>query len=573
MAETGQFDQKNLSYIGDSEYATDTQQAPTPLVNNETEIEWKPTGHEMLIIITLAIVSLLVALDASIIITALADIIEDLGADTTTGFWIGTSYLLVNAVTMPVIASISEIFGRPICLEFSLAMFSIGTVLCCTAQGVTVMLVGRCIQGVGGGGVHVLAGVIMTDLVPLRYRPKYWGIVLGAWALGTCVGPIIGGAITQHTTWRWIFYLMFPICAYGLIVVPILLTIRPRTESFQEKLLRVDWVGCVLFMGSATSFLVAICWGGTEKPWSSAATIVPLVVGSVGLVITLVWEVRFAKEPLLKRELFHDVSSVVAYICGAAQGFLMWGPFYYYPFYFMAVKGTTSLQAGVDLLPALLVFIPSSIISGRLITRFNNYRILLWIGWFASVVWGAVLVSWPYIHVTTAVWVITLMIFGLGQGIVLNAQQFATQAMCKAGDEGQAAAMYLFLRQFGAALSVGIAASVFQNVMGLKLRWEGLSTEIADQAEGFISVLNELPDDDEYKAKVIDAYIYGFGGVFALFMGVVGVAFTLSLLFVKHISLNKDLSSEHKLHGSRAARMIVSGTGSDTRVDTTTYEL
>lgn len=101
----------------------------------------------------------------------------DLNADTTEGFWIGTSYLLVNAVTMPVIASLSEIFGRPICLEFALVMFTIGTIFCCAAHDVSVMLVGRCIQGIGGGGVHVLSGVIMTDLVPLRYRPKWFGIV------------------------------------------------------------------------------------------------------------------------------------------------------------------------------------------------------------------------------------------------------------------------------------------------------------------------------------------------------------------------------------------------------------
>jgi MFS family permease len=103
--------------------------------------------------------------------------VVDLQADTTEGFWIGTSYLLVNAVTMPVIASLSEIFGRPICLEFALVMFTIGTIFCCAAHNVGIMLVGRCIQGIGGGGVHVLSGVIMTDLVPLRYRPKWFGIV------------------------------------------------------------------------------------------------------------------------------------------------------------------------------------------------------------------------------------------------------------------------------------------------------------------------------------------------------------------------------------------------------------
>lgn len=250
----------------------------------------------------------------------------DLKADTTAGFWIGTSYLLVNAVTMPIIASISEIFGRPICLEFALFSFTVGTIFCCTATSVPLMLVGRCIQGIGGGGVHVLSGVIMTDLVPLRFRPKWFGVVLGAWALGTCIGPLIGGAVVEHTTWRWVFYLMFPICAYGLVAVPLLLTLTPREESLGKKLLRVDYFGGFLFMASATSFLIAICWGGTEQPWDSAATIAPLVLGVVGLGATTVWEVKFAKEPIFKWEVFTGTSSTVTYICGAAQGFLVSQP-------------------------------------------------------------------------------------------------------------------------------------------------------------------------------------------------------------------------------------------------------
>lgn len=89
----------------------------------------------------------------------------------------GTSYLLVNAITMPIIASVSEIFGRPICLEFSLVMFTVGTIVCCASPSMAILLVGRCIQGVGGGGTHSLSAIILTDIVPLRYRPKWYGVV------------------------------------------------------------------------------------------------------------------------------------------------------------------------------------------------------------------------------------------------------------------------------------------------------------------------------------------------------------------------------------------------------------
>ncbi|KAK8045974.1 major facilitator superfamily transporter [Apiospora saccharicola] len=528
----------------------DTEAAYTTAEKVDRALDWKPNTQQLLIIITLAILSLLVALDASIIVTSLSDIVIDLKGDTTEGFWIGTSYLLVNAVTMPVIASFSEIFGRPLCLEFSLVMFTVGTALCSTATNIPVMLAGRSIQGVGGGGIHVLSGVILTDIVPLRHRPQWYGAVLAAWALGTCIGPIIGGGIAQNTTWRWVFYLMFPICAYGLVAVPLLLKLKPRTESLAKKLRRVDWVGTVLFMGSATSFLIAICWGGTQNPWDSAATIAPLVIGLIGLVVTMLWEIYFASEPILKPSLFHDASSTATYICGAAQGFLMWSGFYYFPFYFLSVKMTTPVMAGVNMLPAVLVLVPGSVITGRLVTRFDNYRIAIWFGWVFVVASSVVSAVWQFIDVSTAVWAVTFILMGLGHGAVLNAQNFATQAMCKEGDEGHAAAMYLFIRQIGAAIGVGVGGTTFQNVMLLKLEGEGLPTAIAHDAEAFLLKLAQLSPQDEFRRRVTDAYIFGFGGVFQVYLGVAAVSLIISLVFIKHVTLNKALVSEHVLEGS-----------------------
>ncbi|KAK8859924.1 major facilitator superfamily transporter [Apiospora arundinis] len=510
-------------------------------------LDWKPSTQQLLIIITLAVTCLLVALDASVIVTALSDIVVDLKGDTTQGFWVGTSYLLVNAVSMPILASFSDIFGRPLCLEFSLVMFTLGTALCCAAQGMGVLLVGRCIQGVGGGGIQVLSSVVLTDFVPLRHRPKWYGVVLAAWALGTCIGPIIGGAVAQNTTWRWIFYMMFPICAYGLIATPLLLKMKPRTESLRKKLQRVDWVGMVLFMGSSTSFLIAICWGGTQYAWSDAATIAPLIIGLIGLVITMLWEIHFASEPILKPSLFHDASSIVTYACGGAQGLLLWSAMYYYPFYFLSVMMTSPVTAGVNLLPASLVLVPGSVITGRLVTRFDNYQIAIWLGWFLTVAYCAVSVTWQFVDVSTAVWVITLVLLGLGHGAVLNAQNFATQAMCRPGDEGAAAAMYLFIRQLGAAIGVGVGGTTFQNVMLLKLERDHLPAAIAHDADAFLLQLARLDPADEFRRRVLDAYIFGFGGVFQVYLGLAVVSLVASLVFIKHFTLNKTLISDHKL--------------------------
>ncbi|KAI1077036.1 major facilitator superfamily transporter [Whalleya microplaca] len=514
--------------------------------------EWQPSHHERAIIYTLAIISLLVALDASIIVTSLNAIIVDIGGTAIQAFWIGTSYLLVNAVTMPVICAVSDVFGRPICLIFSLVAFSAGTICCCTAHSITAMLVGRSIQGVGGAGIHSLGLVIQTDIVPLRWRPKWYGVTLGAWAFGLSLGPIIGGAVVQRTTWRWIFYLMFPFCGFGLVAVPYLLTLKPKTATVREKLGRIDWIGSIMFMGSATSFLMGVSWGGIQNPWDSAETLAPLIIGVLGLVMTIVYEYYFAKQPFLRRSLFRNKMSVVTYTLGCIQGLVMYGLLYYGPFYFMSVRDFDPLNAGISMLAALLTVTVAGIVSGRLVTHFNNYRWPMCVGWLIGSIGAGLFLVWSSDD-RAVIWLITYLLSGLGQGTVLNAQNFASQAMCQPGDEAAAAAMYAFVRQFGMALGVGVGGTAFQNVMALKLEWQGLPTEIAKQAEAYIAVLHALPDGD-YKTAILDSYKFGFTGVYSVYLGLCVVALVLCVAFVRNLSLTRNHESEHQLDGDRLAR-------------------
>ncbi|KAI3526978.1 major facilitator superfamily transporter, partial [Colletotrichum abscissum] len=296
-----------------------------PDENVYTRQPWKPSRHQMVVIVTLSIMSFVIALDATVIVTSLSSVIQDIGGTSTQAFWVGTAYLISCATVMPLLASLSEIFGRPVILIGSLVIFTTGTTLCCVAESIGPLLGGRVVQGIGAGGMYVLSLVVFTDIVHLRYRPKYYGIIQLAWAVGSLVGPVIGGAIAEHTTWRWIFYINFPICAYSLIAVPVLLTLKPPTRTFAEKLQLVDWLGGFLFIGSMVTFLVGLSWGGNDFPWRSAQTLVPVFIGAAGLMTTLFYEHRFAKVPFLKRTLFTDMSSITVYVLGLLQGFIVSG--------------------------------------------------------------------------------------------------------------------------------------------------------------------------------------------------------------------------------------------------------
>ncbi|KAK8039713.1 Efflux pump FUS6 [Apiospora rasikravindrae] len=535
----------------EAEVDAEAQVAQTP-----TAPEWKIGRQELYIILSLTVINMVVALDSSIIITALKTMTVALGADTTQGFWIGTSFLLASTVIMPPVASLSEIFGRPICLMFSLAMFTLGSILCCAAHGVRLLLAGRAVQGVGAGGIWMVSLLLLTDLVPLRHRPKWWAVISLGWAAGLIIGPLVGGAIVQRTTWRWLFYLNFPFCAFGLVVTPWLLTIRPRAESMRVKLARIDWVGGALFTASLTLTLFALSSAGIQFAWSSAEIIATLAIGFVGLIATGVWEGLFAKEPMLKHSLFYNWSSNIAYFGGFVQGLVMYGENYYVPFFFQSVKATTPLRAGINLLPALLFVIPSGAVTGALVSRYNNYRYAIWLGWFFVTLSCGLEILWDA-DVSTGVWVVSLIVMGIGHGIVLNAQTFACQAMAQPGDIAAAAAMYGFVRQLGSAVGVCVGSTTWQNVAALKLGWEGLPVEIAYHAEAYLDEFHKtsiIPDggdgdDPTRRQAVTSAFVFGFVGVWQVFLGISAVVFCLGF-FVRHFDMDKAIESEHRLENS-----------------------
>ncbi|KAK1574620.1 major facilitator superfamily transporter [Colletotrichum navitas] len=533
----------------------DQRRASDPMLVDESDSipEWKASRHQMAIIATLSIMSFVIALDANVIVTSLPAIIQDIGGTSTQAFWVGTAYLISCAVAMPFLASLSDIFGRPIILVGSLAFFTVGTILCCVADGIALLLVGRVIQGIGAGGMYVLSLVVFTDIVPLRHRPKLYGIIQMAWAIGSLIGPIIGGVIAQHTTWRWIFYINFPICGYSLISIPVLLTLKPPTATFAEKLRRVDWIGGFLFTSSMVTFLVGISWGGNDFPWRSAQTLVPVFIGAAGLAATLMYEGYYAAFPFLKKVLFTDASAITVYVLGLLQGFILYGQLYYIPFYFLSVTQYSPTMAGVAMLPVTLLLLPGSIISGILVSRFNAYRWSIWIGWALMSIASGLLISWD-VNTPLAVHIVTLAIGGIGHGFVLNAQTFVTGAIVEPQNSGHAASMYLFLRMLGCAIGVNVGSTTFQNVMALKLKRQGIAEDIAQRAEEYLVVLKTLPDGT-FKDAVLAAYAFGFKGVHGVYVSLAVLAFFGSFL-IRHYDLNRVHETEHKLQDNRVSRLF-----------------
>jgi MFS family permease len=254
---------------------------------------------------------------------AIQSIASALHGSTTETFWAGTSYLLTSAIFQPFIVALSDDFGRSQLLFLSVVLFAIGTLVCAVSHNFTQLLAGRSVQGIGGGGILSLNNVILTDVFPLRQRPLYIAFTQIAWAIGTITGPLIGGLFAQHSTWRWVFYINFPFCAIGMGLVPFAVKLYAERPSLKERFLQLDWFGMALFLTSTCSLLVGITTGGTQFPWNSWRTLIPVMSGLVGLVLALAWERFSAPKPFLRLSLFQTHSANAAYCCTVLQGLLV----------------------------------------------------------------------------------------------------------------------------------------------------------------------------------------------------------------------------------------------------------
>ncbi|OJD10853.1 hypothetical protein AJ78_08244 [Emergomyces pasteurianus Ep9510] len=505
--------------------------------------EWKPQRREWLIVSSIFLLYLMIALDSTIIVPVIPAIASDLNGTAVEAFWTGTSFLLTYAVFQPFIAVISDIFGRQEVMLVSVTLFTVGSLIACLAHNFSTLLAGRSIQGVGAGGVFVLGYVILTDIVPLRQRPKFTAIIQVAWAIGTILGPLVGGLFAQRSTWRWTFYINFPFCVIGFVMVPIAVRFKRKESTFMAKIKQVDWIGGILFITSTTFLLIAISWGGTQFAWDHIATFAPMMVGIFGILYTIWYEFEVATTPFLRKSLFYCRSAIAAYICSLIQGLELYTALYYIPLYFQALKEQSPVRTGISALPITSSLVPASVFVAVIIAQTGRFRWAIWLGWILTTLsTGLLLLLSP--DTKTAVWATVLVFLGFGHGLILSALNLGVQAISTVSNVAHAVMMYSFLRAVGAALGVGIGGTVFQNAMSYKLGDLGLPTDISKNAEAYIETLHALPENSAFKIGVIECYVKGTQGVFTVMTGFSGLAMFLSFLIAKH-SMDKDFEAEN----------------------------
>jgi hypothetical protein len=490
----------------------------------------------------------MVALDGTSISVALPTIAQKLHGSALEAFWAGTSFLLTSTVFQPLFASFSHIFGRMPLTIVAMTLFLVGVLVAALAQNFELLLAGRTIQGVGGGRIIALSEIIVTDLVPLRVRGQWMGVLAGTWALGSVSGPVIGGAFAQVGAWRWIFWLNLPFIGTGYPMVLLFLKLNIVPESIMEKLRRVDWMGSVVFVASTTSFLIPLTWGGIMYPWTHWRTLVPLIIGGAGAVGFVLYEKYVALEPLFRLSVFENRTAALGFIESALHGILVWTILYYQPLYFLAVKEYSPVIAGVALFPATFTVAPMSVITGFAITKTNAYRWAIWLGWaLATLGFGLTII----IDVRTSIpaWVFICIVPGMGCGVLFSALQFQVQAPSTSEDMAFAVGTFVFFRTLGQAVGVAIGGVTFQNTMIKKLRdfpmYADQAAELAKDAAALVQVIRDTEEGaGKYDLQV--AYTDSIRVVYIVLTAICAVGLVCSF-FVEAYDINVALETEHGL--------------------------
>ncbi|KAH6669339.1 major facilitator superfamily domain-containing protein [Halenospora varia] len=531
----------------------------------EAKAEFKPGRGFMLAFVSICIITLAAALDATSLSIALPIITDKLHGTAIEAFWAGTSFLLTSAVFQPVIAGLSHVFGRKELVLITSLFFAVGSILAAVATNFTMMLVGRSIQGIGGGGILTLGEILVTDLVPLAARGAWFGYLGSMWAIGSVTGPMMGGAFAQNVSWRWIFWINLPIIGAGSVAIFFFLKLDKLPGGVVAKMKKFDWAGSVLFIASTVSFLIPVTWGGVMYAWDSWRVLFPLLIGVAGIVAFGIYETWLSRrafdsngqllpgdniEPIIRISIFNNASMLLIYAQTVLHGIILWALLYFLPLYYEAVKGYTPIISGVAILPESGFVAPMAVIVGIACAQTGRYRWAIWVGWFLTTLGsGLLLLLGPKTSVVA--WVFLNVLVSIGTGMLFPAMGLGVQASGYTQDAGHAAAFYSFSRVFGQSIGVAISGVAFQNSLKQKLMHypalAPMAAQYSKDATALVNVIKGMAEGAD-KTDLVKAYSDALGTIWILMTALGGVGLIMSL-FIKGYSLDQEHSSLQKFNG------------------------
>ncbi|KAK8867747.1 MFS general substrate transporter [Apiospora arundinis] len=495
-------------------------------------------------LLCLGLLALIVAWDTTALTVALPVIAAQLQATTLEAMFASIAFTLAVAVSQPLYLSISDAVGRKVPLYVAILLLAVGSIVFAVAQSIMVVIIGRLIQGLGGGGLDILQEIIIIDMTNLKERPKYLALMALPICLGSIIGPIVGALLCQFVTWRWLGWINLPFVGPALPLAVLFMNLQPIDQDLKTKLRRLDWVGMLLFAVGAACVSLPISWADTLFPWSSWRTIVPLALGIFAFVAFGFYE-ALPYQPMLPYSLFQNRTAVVSIIGGSIHGLILFSFLLYLPLFFQAVPLQTTLDSAVSMLPACVLTVAFSVFAPVCVELTRRYTLQLRAGWAILTLFTGLCCV---VDQTTskAQMNMFLAFIGVGLGIVFQTIPFPLQASVDdADDVGRIVGLLVITRFLGGLLGLAINSVVFNSGFAHQIAAFGpLPAEVSQlsdprQALGFIPALRSLKLDEATARRLAEAYRVPFRAVWIVLTSASGVGLATSFL-TKQLDLERE---------------------------------
>lgn len=505
---------------------------------------------------------LLAALDQTIVGTALPRIVRELGgADQLT--WVVTAYMLASTVTVPIYGKLSDLYGRKWFFFSGILIFLAGSVLCGISQNMVELIIFRALQGIGGGAIMGNAFAIIGDLFEPAQRAKWQGVLGGIFGLASVIGPALGGLLTDHVSWRAVFYINIPL---GLIALGFIGFLMPKVASMIEDKI-IDYWGAGLLITSLVPLLLALSWGGRQYAWNSPTIIGSFAIGIASLV-GFIWAEHKSKEPIMPLSLFKNsiftTSAIITFLTAAS----MFGAIVFIPLFGQLAQGISATDSGTILTPLMIGLIGASVISGQVIARTGKYKSLAVSGAVLLVI-SLVWLSFLTPQTSHFDLIIRMVILGASLGLTMPVFNIAVQNAFDRSKLGVVTASNQLFRSVGGTVGTAVLGAVFNNTLAQNAAAlsstayaqgaakQGINVTDPNILQGLLSAegqarahagLSALPQAaqagamkafQDFISMARDAFSSAVGHVF-LIGAIVAVAALVVTFFLKEIPLRKS---------------------------------
>ena len=408
------------------------------------------------VLLAVMLSSALVALDATILATAVPSIVASLG-NFDQFLWLFSSYMLAQAVSVPIFSKLSDMYGRKPVILTGVALFLVSSVLAGCAWSMTSLIIFRVVQGLGAGAVAPMGMTIVCDIYTVAERAAVQGYVAGVWAVSSVVGPALGGVFSQYLSWRWVFFVNIPVA-----ILAGWLLIRSYHEKVHRTPQRVDFTGAVVLATALSALILGALEGGNAWEWLSLPTLVCGVIGLVGLAIFVLVE-RRAKAPIVDLTLLRRRVVASTTLVSLGIGALLVGMTSYVPTYLERTAGATPIAAGAAVAAVSIGWPVAASTAGRIYLRWGFRRTVLLGGAIAvlGATLTAVLSPWPSVMGMAA----CAFVIGVGLGYTAAPSLILAQSSVEWDQRGSVTGLNLFARSAGSAVGVAIYGTIATNLI------------------------------------------------------------------------------------------------------------